>query len=1458
MAEECFFKFKFQCDGRQEKLTESGLNRIENIIKCSKIYHDGVDKSLENSLRENHDLTIKCHKSCVSTYTSTTQIQRYIKRTKQVEEPSVIPQKKTRLSNVSTFSFQQHCIFCGEDCNLERDAKNPARWKPAYLCREIEPKKDNKSLKQSLLDICDCRDDEWASTVRLRIQGAISDLHAADARYHVACRCSFTGSRAVATAACSKTTSESVDAAFNSLIQTVREDLTRVWNSVELFNSYVEYGGTNLSRKGLVKSVSECFGEDLLVLCSPGIASILIFRSKASSVFKLASDEEDDLDIALHEIAKKIKTEVQDIPADKRHYKTTVSSDIAMESLSPTVLALLTKLSPKLDHTLPATMIGSIITSTLHNHPTDLQIDLGVLIRDSKKLINLLHAFGVTCSYDEILRFKKSAAFSAAADMDFLGISQADSGLIQVVVDNFDADISSQNGKLSTHSLAVLFTQKEQDQIPHDTLPTIKRIKKSEMSEPVEYELQVQRFNGPKNPELPQQAAMKSVLPLKVLAHKVLSRQRADQTDAAFMEDVLTKDRCPEFNGYNTANSRQQGVSVQPKTRAVYLPLIDMIPSDPDTMMTALAQAQQLTSKMGQEFVIITCDLQLYRVALHVIWTYPDRFSNVIMRLGGMHCLMSFVGSIGSLMAESGLAEVLSAVFGGVPKMLSGKKFPQNVRAMCLVAEEVLRQILEEHPIQHKKELMNKLEDLASKSKTTKLWVDMLIKPVFIMMMFIRAEREADWPLHLEALRMMLPYFFAAGHVHYARYGLYYLRSMEALPANVLDLFMKGEHVMRHNPGIWNGIWSDMFIESTFMRYGHGKGGIIGITLKPETLKTWALSLHICSKLEADITEMVNGENDKTQNVHKEESQARIFSDGKDREGIRHKLEMCINPLDPASHPEGIVNIVNGIVGPSTVNVHDSVAIGSEQMSEFESTWPEHFHHTISKRVTTMAVTKNSMSVGETKVFDTNLIYSRVIGLQASSRAIDIKQLLSHELAPIPTSMFTDAGEMRCSKAKSVLKNQLQVEVSSRKASSTDVTIIDGSALLWVIHWPAGGTVKDYVSNFRRHIEKRLEKGDVYLVFDRYYEYSTKSVARSARKTEASRVHQLNVTTQLRPQKVVLTVTENKKQLINIICSELKGDTSFHRDHIHKHKLVITSQDKTPIEISNGGVILSRSDMATTHEEADIVLVQQMLTVSRENPAGITVLSDDTDVFVLLLHYYLEDGLKLLVTMESPAKDRVVVDIGKTVEKHQNFIPEILAAHALSGCDTVACCFGIGKNTVLKVVRSGISLSLLGYIDAPLPAVIDQATLFMTACYGQKCDTMSNARLTAWAGKTGKGQVSTPKLCSLPPTTEAFVENVKRAHHQASMWRSAKEEDPPVLDVEKYGWKKDKVNRSLVPTTIPEAVNLAPDSVLKLIRCGCKSGTPCNSSRCGCRSANLSCTVFCACHDGGCCNANIS
>ena len=48
---------------------------------------------------------------------------------------------------------------------------------------------------------------------------------------------------------------------------------------------------------------------------------------------------------------------------------------------------------------------------------------------------------------------------------------------------------------------------------------------------------------------------------------------------------------------------------------------------------------------------------------------------------------------------------------------------------------------------------------------------------------------------------------------------------------------------MHHNNGLFNGRWSDMVIETTYMRYGHGQIGINGITLKPENCLNLGIEL---------------------------------------------------------------------------------------------------------------------------------------------------------------------------------------------------------------------------------------------------------------------------------------------------------------------------------------------------------------------------------------------------------------------------------------------------------------------------------------------------------------------------------------------------------------------------------------------------------------------------------------
>ena len=247
-------------------------------------------------------------------------------------------------------------------------------------------------------------------------------------------------------------------------------------------------------------------------------------------------------------------------------------------------------------------------------------------------------------------------------------------------------------------------------------------------------------------------SANKIILPLKIKAHTVITMQRAMHNNFEFFKDVISSETIPEFNRYNTALCILDGLSASPRNKAVYMPLIDMPPVDHSTMMTTLIEANRLTSEAGQEFNIFTCDQQLYRVSLQIIWAYPEQFSNVILRLGGMHMLMSFVGAVGSLMDESGQVEVTNAGFSGVAKMLNGKKFQLNVRALRIIVEELLRKIIQDSKVASYDELMLHLDDISGNSRTARLWVNIVIKPVFIMMLYIRAEWEGDWPLYLEAV----------------------------------------------------------------------------------------------------------------------------------------------------------------------------------------------------------------------------------------------------------------------------------------------------------------------------------------------------------------------------------------------------------------------------------------------------------------------------------------------------------------------------------------------------------------------------------------------------------------------------------------------------------------------------------------------------------------------------------
>ena len=200
------------------------------------------------------------------------------------------------------------------------------------------------------------------------------------------------------------------------------------------------------------------------------------------------------------------------------------------------------------------------------------------------------------------------------------------------------------------------------------------------------------------------------------------------------------------------------------------------------------------------------------------------------------------------------------------------------------------------------------------------------------------------------------------------------------------------------------------------------------------------------------------------------------------------------------------------------------------------------------------------------------LINTTFFGIRAYKPSGRFCSIFSSELPPVPTALFDDCGDMRIAKSKAILKNQNKFEVSTRPTGRHQGeirTVIDGCALLWIPGWPSSSptrqaTVMDYVNKFKSKVADHLKSGDTYLIFDRYYDYSMKCASRSSRGNDGSRVYQLNSSSPLPPQKLTLTVSENKRQLIHIISKELQTDSDFMKEN--RHKLVITDQEETPVE----------------------------------------------------------------------------------------------------------------------------------------------------------------------------------------------------------------------------------------------------------------------------------------------------
>ena len=124
------------------------------------------------------------------------------------------------------------------------------------------------------------------------------------------------------------------------------------------------------------------------------------------------------------------------------------------------------------------------------------------------------------------------------------------------------------------------------------------------------------------------------------------------------------------------------------KSSDIFFPMIDLTPSDATCVRFTLEYIADHASRYNTT-PVITFDQQLWWIAYIVIKAQPKEspLRQIILILSRFHTYMSFLGSIGSLMAGTGLKEVMSQVYaeGSVDHMLFGKAVARAVRVHLLV-----------------------------------------------------------------------------------------------------------------------------------------------------------------------------------------------------------------------------------------------------------------------------------------------------------------------------------------------------------------------------------------------------------------------------------------------------------------------------------------------------------------------------------------------------------------------------------------------------------------------------------------------------------------------------------------------------------------------------------------------------------------------------------------------------
>ena len=124
-------------------------------------------------------------------------------------------------------------------------------------------------------------------------------------------------------------------------------------------------------------------------------------------------------------------------------------------------------------------------------------------------------------------------------------------------------------------------------------------------------------------------------------------------------------------------------------------------------------------------------------------------------------------------------------------------------------------------------------------------------------------------------------------------------------------------------------------------------------------------------------------------------------------------------------------------------------------------------------------------------------------------------------------------------------------------------------------------------------------------------------------------------------------------------------------------------------------ILIGESNNVFGHEEADVSMISYMKLALDQNVESILIVCDDTDVFVLLLHFFWKWKPAASIHMKRMVDEKKTIDINATAMNLGTMCEQLLAVHALSGCDTVSYPYRKGKVSALSVLKNHLQMKQL-------------------------------------------------------------------------------------------------------------------------------------------------------------------